>query len=775
MDELPNEQSRPFDSGTDEVTKTAVLPTLRSGVFRKYVILFILAVGIALHGSGMVEVWSSYRDHNAWLIRIQQGQAEVAAAKIGQFVEQIQAQLGWTTQFYWTEQSSDEREADALRVLRLMPAVMELSRLDLSGHEQLHVSRVDATVEGSNADFSRDAKFVEAMGNGVYYGPVYFRDATEPYMTLAVGRRGAGVAVAEISLKYIWDVVSSIKVGVRGAAFVVDAQGKLIAHPDLSLVLRNMDVSSLAQVQAARVRDMTEEPPYLADDLSGRKVLTANAAIAPLRWLVFVELPIDEAYAPLYASLSTRGALLLGGLVLAALLSLVLARRMVRPIQALQAGAARIGAGGLDHRIDITTGDELQALGAQFNNMASQLQDYYATLEGKVVERTRQLELANMAKTRFLAAASHDLRQPLHALGLLVAQLGADTKRSDRRRIVAQVGAAIAAMNGLFTALLDISKLDAGSVETDVTAFAIGPLLRRIEELFAADIREKSLRLRIMPTTAWVRSDPVLLERILLNLVSNAVRYTKEGGILIGCRHRGDALRIEVWDTGIGIPQDQRQNIFREFYQVPASRAAGPGLGLGLAIVDRLCRLLQHPLELTSIPGKGSRFSITVPCALPQIQPIESEQPLRTLTEPFADKLIVVIDDDKLVVDSMSGLLRTWGARVFGSSSSTATLTWLSESEEEPDLIISDYHLADGETGIAVIEHLRGACNAQIPALLITGDVSVERKQEAAARGYDLLLKPVPPMTLRAALNAILIQRNPSEAPKTERASASAL
>ena len=203
----------------------------------------------------MVEVWSSYRDHTAWLIRIQQAQAEAAAAKIGQFIEQIEAQLGWTTQFYWSEQPPGQRQADAFRLLRLVPPVTELARLDPAGHEQLHVSREEATVVGSNIDFSQDPKFIEAMGNGVYYGPVYFREATEPYMTLAVGRRGAGATVAEISLKYIWDVVAGIKVGEHGAAYVVDASGKLIAHPDLSLVLRNTDLSGLAQVKAARARD----------------------------------------------------------------------------------------------------------------------------------------------------------------------------------------------------------------------------------------------------------------------------------------------------------------------------------------------------------------------------------------------------------------------------------------------------------------------------------------------------------------------------------------
>jgi signal transduction histidine kinase/CheY-like chemotaxis protein len=746
------------------------VPTLRSRLFRKYVTLFLLAVGIALLASGMVEVWSSYRDHTAWLIRIQRAQAEAAAAKIGQFIEQIEAQLGWTEQFFWSEESSEQRQADALRLLRMVPPIIEVARLDPAGHEQLHVSRVDATATGSDIDFAKDPKFIEAMGNGVYYGPVYFRQETEPYMTLAVGRRGAGATVAEISLKYIWDVVSGIKVGEHGAAYVVDAHGKLIAHPDLSLVLRNTDLSGLAQVRAARASESPEEDPYVAKDMSGRQVLTANAAIAPLGWRVFVELPTDEAYAPLYTSLSIRGALLLGGLGLAVLLSLVLARKMVLPIQALQTGAARIGAGALDHRIHITTGDELEALGDQFNGMAARLQDSYATLEGKVVERTRELELANLAKTRFLAAASHDLRQPLHALGLLVAQLNADTNRADRRRIVAQIGTAVSVMNDLFNALLDISKLDAGAVEPEVTAFPIDPLLRKIENMFAGDARAKSLRLRVLPSAAWVRSDRVLVERILLNLVSNAVRYTERRGIVVGCRRGGETLRIEVWDSGIGIPEDQQQNIFREFYQVGGGRMGGAGLGLGLAIVDRLCRLLGHRLDLTSTQGKGSRFSVTVPRVPAQFEPAEIPHPLRAMIQPFTGKFVVVIDDDRLVLDGVCGLLRGWGCQVSASTSSGAALASLFELHEKPDLIISDHHFTHGETGIAVIERLRHTFNAPIPALLVTGDISVERKQEAEAGGYEMLQKPVPPMTLRATMSEILKPRGSIDAPLGRRA-----
>jgi signal transduction histidine kinase/CheY-like chemotaxis protein len=765
--------------GAGDLAVTTEVPNvsaLRSRLFRKYVTIFVLAVWGAMFGGGALNIWMAYQDQTASLIHVQHEQADAAAGKIGQFIHDIQAQVGWTTQLPWADYSLSEQRFDALRLLRLIPAITELARLDPSGHEQLHVSRLTETVMGGNADLSHSPEFVETMARKVYYGPVYFRRETEPYMNLALTGPGkdSGVTVAEISLKYIWDVVSGIKVGEHGAAYVVDDGGKLIAHPDLSLVLRNTDLSGLAQVKTARAQG-PGEPPYLAEDMSGREVLTANAAIPQLGWLVFVELPTEEAYAPLYASLRAVGLLLLGGLGLAVLLSLVLARRMVLPIQALQAGAARIGAGGLDHRIHITTGDELEALGDQFNGMAARLQDSYATLEGKVVERTRQLELANLAKTRFLAVASHDLRQPLHALGLLVAQLNADTNRADRRRIVARIGTAVSVMNDLFNALLDISKLDAGAVAPEITAFPIDPLLRKIESMFAADARAKSLRLRVPSSSAWVRSDRLLLERILLNLVSNAVRYTERGGIIVGGRRRGDALQLVVWDSGIGIPEDQQQNIFREFYQVGGAHAGGPGLGLGLAIVDRLCRLLDHPLDLVSARGKGSRFAITVPLTQAQLQPAELPHPLRAAIRPFTGKFIVVIDDDRLVLEGVCGLLRGWGCQVSASTSSNAAVASLCALQEKPDLIISDHHFTHGETGIAVIERLRHTFNAPIPALLVTGDISVERRQEAEACGYELLQKPVPPMTLRAAISEILKQRGAVNAPVADRATTTSL
>ncbi len=337
-------------------------------------------------------------------LRIQREQAEAAAAKIGQFIKEIESQIGWTTQLPWSAGTLEQRRFDGLRLLRQVPAITELAQLDANGREQLRVSRLAMDVVGSQTDYSKDPKFVDGLARKVYYGPVYFRRESEPYMTVALAgtRRDAGVSVAEVNLKLIWDVVSQMKVGQHGQAYVVDAQGRLIAHPEISMVLRNIDLSGLIQVQSARARGagwgyllgegmVPPDQVQVARDLQGRRVLTAYAPVEPLGWLVFMELPLDEAYAPLYASIQRSGALFGGGLIFAFLAGTFLARRMVGPIQALRAGAARLGGGDLSQRISIKTGDELEALADQFNDMAGRLQESYADLEKKVDSRTQEL------------------------------------------------------------------------------------------------------------------------------------------------------------------------------------------------------------------------------------------------------------------------------------------------------------------------------------------------------------------------------------------------
>ena len=435
----------------------------------------------------------------------------------------------------------------------------------------------------------------------------------------------------------------------------------------------------------------------------------------------------------------------LGSSVLALILGYAISGSLIGPVTEVEARLSQIAAGNFSHRVNVVNRDELGALAANVNRTSEQLGRLY-----------QQLELANLAKSRFLAAASHDLRQPLHALNLFLDQRRSETSQVERSRLDAQIDTAVAAMNELFNSLLDISKLDAGVLAPSISEFPIYHLLKRIETTFVATARESGLRLRVVSSRAWVRSDFILLERILLNLVSNAVRYTERGGVVIGCRHRNGRLRIDVCDSGIGIPEDQRRNIFGEFYQLDSGeKDRRGGLGLGLAIVDRLCGLLDHPFELTSSVGRGSRFSVLVPSA----PAVTAQAPLdapRALVDSEHGKLVMVIDDNELVRDGTRGLLKSWGCLVVTAESEDAAMAKLADHVRRPDLIISDYHLAQGKVGFELIDRLRRACGAQIPAFLISGDTAPERLREASDSGYYLLHKPVLPITLRSVVSQLL-------------------
>jgi len=365
----------------------------RGRLFRKYLLLVLSLVSVALLASGGISVYFTYQENRAALASLQHEKAVAAASRIEQYIRQISQQLSYASLPQLDAGDVDLRRVEFVKLLRQAPEVTDISQLDVAGREQIAVSRLGMDIVASGRERSQEPAFRSARRGQPWYGPVYFRKETEPYMTVAIrsgGEKGP-VTVAEVNLKFIWDVVSRIRIGDKGKAYVVDSTGLLVADPDIGLVLRKTSLAELPHVKAAATIHTSDEPAMVSKDLAGTPVLTSVAPIEPLDWKVFVEQPIAEVYAKLNASILRTGLLLLAGLVISALAAGALARSMVRPIRTLDEGARRIGAGDLDQQIVVKTGDELEGLADQFNRMTAQLRESYAGLERKVEERTEEL------------------------------------------------------------------------------------------------------------------------------------------------------------------------------------------------------------------------------------------------------------------------------------------------------------------------------------------------------------------------------------------------
>ncbi len=364
-------------------------------------------------------------------------------------------------------------------------------------------------------------------------------------------------------------------------------------------------------------------------------------------------------------------------------------------------------------------------------------------------------EQSSLAKSRFLAAASHDLRQPVHALGMFIGALRSHRLSARSRELVAHMDSSVGALNGLFGSLLDISRLDAGVIEARPGRLAVQPLLARVCRDLAQEADAKGVALRLVSTSAEVTSDPVLLERVLRNLIGNAVAYTPAGGrILVGLRRRGGRVRLEVRDTGPGIAPELQDLVFEEFYQIGnPDRDRSRGLGLGLSIVRRLCGILDHPLTLESRPGRGTCFTVQAPRLAPLTErsvPVPVGAPAGPPTG-----FILALDDEPAIRVAMIALLESWGHRVVAAVGPQEAIAALAGGPP-PDLIISDYRLRDGLDGLTAIRQVQDALAAKIPAILVTGDTAPENIRMALSSGYPLLHKPLSDARLRAAITSLL-------------------
>ena len=650
-----------------------------AGLARRFALAMVGLVAVTLLATGAVNMWMSYTKATASAVDVQHEKAVAAAERVAQFIGEIESQMGWTTRAEWARVSPDQRRYDFIRLLRQAPAITDLLYIDGNGREQLHLSRLEPDVVGSGADLSADTRFTEAVAHRIWYGPVYFRRGSEPYMTISVAHAGRnpGVTSASVNLKLIWDVIAAIRVGETGYAYVTDARGRLVAHPDMSLVLRETDLSHLPQVaRAIHAADGEgggrgrHAMPETVTGLGGQPALSAYAPIPQLGWYVFVELPRHEVLAPVLTAL-WRSLVVLGlSILLALLLGGWLARRMVIPIRHLQAGAQRLGEGDLTQRIAVESKDEIGALARRFNAMAERIQEAQETLETRVADRTRELarSLADLraAQDRLIqteklaslgqltAGIAHEIKNPLNfvnnfadlsrelldELDEALARAGAGMEPVLREEVkelggmlrdnLAKITQHGARADSIVRNMLAHSRQGGGGELREVDLNALAEEALNLAYHGARAERGPGfnvmLERELDPGVGRVELYPQEFTRVLLNLIGNGFhavhrRRLEEGGsgdyqptLRLSTRALADQVEVRVRDNGTGIPDAVRARIFEPFF---TTKPAGEGTGLGLSLSHDVVKQHGGGIEVATEPGRFTEFVVTLPRRVP--------------------------------------------------------------------------------------------------------------------------------------------------------------
>ena len=405
----------------------------------------------------------------------------------------------------------------------------------------------------------------------------------------------------------------------------------------------------------------------------------------------------------------------------------------------------------LEKMVQQRTG-ELQVVNRQLRDEISER----AEIELALGEAKVAAERANMSKTKFLAAASHDLLQPLNVARLFIDALAERTIDPQSAGMIERIDSSLETAESLLSSLLDMSKLDAGAMSTDREHFALDPLLDRLRNEYSLAAEERNLRFRVVPSDAVVYTDRLLLERILRNFISNAMRYTGRGGLLLGCRRRDPVLRIELWDTGIGIAADRLEEIFEEFKQLDSPVAGKPGLGLGLAIVERIARLLELKIGVRSRSGRGSVFSVDVPLGDNPASGAGNGANLQLMPNPLRGKTVLVVDDDDATLEGMSVVLQSWGCLTVRARSVEHAIVACKPLETGLDFVIADYHLDGSTTGLDAIGSVAHLLNRPVAAVVVTADHTDETKSHVTGHGYWYLNKPIRIDRLRSLMSHVL-------------------
>jgi signal transduction histidine kinase len=612
----------------------------RGRLVRHYFLISLVLISGGLITSGLSELYFRYRESAADLVRLQQEITSGAASKIEQFVQEIERTTrGATKSREITEKGlSPEYRFELRRLLAIAPAITEAVAIDSDGISRVAVSRLNRVLD-EKIDPALPALQLAKEGKS-YFGPVYFHRDSEPHVTIAVPieryvGRAIGMLQVQVNLKYVWDLVSKLRVGTEGYAYVVVRNGDLIAHPDISFVLQRLNVAHLDQVRLAfQSRTGAESPTWtVAKNLHARRVFSSWSPIPILGWAVFVEQPVEEVYGPLYASLFRTSGFLLLGLGMALVASLFVARRVVRPLETLKNGVERIGSGDMNSRLDLKTGDDIEVLAEEFNRMAESLREAYSGLEKKVEERTHELGLANerlkeldQMKSDFVSHVSHELRTPLTAIkGAVDLMLrGVAGPLTDKQaHFLTRVRSNTQHLAGLINDLLDLSKIESGRIEVKSSRVSLSGLVHEVVEALRPVAAEKVIALEatLREPSILVWADRDKINQVLTNLIGNAIKFTPvQGRVTVSTSRNGEeSIQVSVSDSGPGVPPDEKEKIFAKFYQIAEVNGENSkGTGLGLAISKALVELHGGKIWVESEPNSGSTFCFTLPLSASQ-------------------------------------------------------------------------------------------------------------------------------------------------------------
>jgi signal transduction histidine kinase/ActR/RegA family two-component response regulator len=568
----------------------------------------------------------------------------------------------------------------------------------------------------------------------------------------------SGVMLVTVNLSWLSKTIAP-RLPKGAILSLYDSNGTILVHsPDQSAMVGKKDALF------SKLLTGNDDGVFSSRDAGdGIERLNAFARIpyGEHNFYVVVSIPRGEAYANADATL-TRGLFILSAAICAILLAAwwIGNSLILDSIDHLMAAVLDMTAGRLSARVSLRRRDEIGLLGQAFNKMGGVLETAVSEaerLKSEAEVRSHQLELVNQAKSRFLAAASHDLRQPMHALNLYLGALTLHQLPPSALPVLANVRLCAETMDEMFRALLDISQLDASIVQAEISIFPIEQLLERVRMEFLPAAQAKGLALHVAPCSAFIKSDPVLLSRILSNLMANAVRYTEHGKILVGCRRKGNKLQLAVYDTGPGIAAGHQAEVFEEFYQVGnPERDRRQGLGLGLAIVKRLAVLLDTHIKLISRPGHGAMFALDLPLVHAENPVLDHSMRAGSKEGQLAGALVAVVDDEPVILNATRTLLEQWGCTVIAATSGSSAIEQLSLCSQVPDALLCDYRLRGNETGIDVINAIRKEYNENIPAMLISGDTGPQRVKEIQASGLTVLHKPVLDHILQAALSKLV-------------------